>query len=69
MTDYTELREEFVRLCTIDSEDQDGRKRGFNQAIFSPDTGQSVWAPCTDLEMVLEKFDKAVKNINRKRRA
>lgn len=73
MTDYTELREEFVRLCTLDSETKDRRRREYNQALFFP-ADNSIWSGCSiwssiDLDMVLEKFDKAVKNINRKKEA
>lgn len=62
-----ELRDEFVRLMTTDSSEQDRRKRDFNQALFDMATGESLWAPCVDMEMVLEKFDKAVRNLGVKR--
>lgn len=71
-----ELRAEFVRLLTEDSETKDARRREFNQALFFPDqrgtpdyatrgvfySGKAVWSETT-LDMVLDKFDKAVKNI------
>jgi len=63
-----ELRREFVRLLTVDSPHHDRRKSDFNQAIFDAKEG---W-PCftrTDLEMVLEKFDRAVKNVLFKKHA
>jgi len=61
--EYARLRAEFVRLMTQDSETKDRRRKDYNMAIFIAETGQSAWAPCTDMEMVLEKFDKAVRNM------
>jgi hypothetical protein len=60
-----ELRKEFIRLLTEDSEIKDRRRKDFNQAIFAPED-QGGWAcwTSTDLDMVMEKFDKAVRNIN-----
>lgn len=60
MNDIDRLRAEFLRLLTVDSETQDRRRREYNQAIFDP-TGYAIWSS-TDLDMVMEKFDKAVKN-------
>jgi hypothetical protein len=57
------LRAEFLRLLTTDSKSRDRRKRDYNQAVFEPD-GPSIWSS-TDLDMVMEKFDKAVKNLAR----
>ena len=59
------LRAEFVRLLTTDSPHQDARRRDFNQAVFMAD-GQAVWT-ATDLDMVLRKFDRAVRNLERAR--
>jgi len=60
------LRAEFVRLLTVDSDTGDRRRKGFNQAIFATEQagGYAVWVP-TDgyLDMILAKFDKAVKNL------
>ena len=70
------LRAEFVRLLTEDSETRDRRRKEYNQAIFMPDasgspdyatrgvfySGKAVWSETT-LDMVLYKFDKAVKNL------
>ena len=53
------LREEFVRLLTEDSETHDRRRREFNQAIFNAEHGWAVWSS-TDLDMVMDKFDRAV---------
>jgi len=53
------LREEFLRLLTTDGGTNDRRRKDFNQAIFSPE-GRAVWTE-TDLDMVMAKFDKAVK--------
>jgi hypothetical protein len=59
--DRDALREEFLRLLTTDSTTEDARRRDFNQAIFDP-AGWAVW-DCTDLHMVMGKFDKAVRNV------
>jgi hypothetical protein len=57
------LREEFLRLLTQDSETKDRRRKEYNQAIFAPesDGGYAVFTQ-TDLEMVLQKFDRAERN-------
>jgi hypothetical protein len=55
------LRAEFLRLLTTDSATKDARRRDFNQAIFMTD-GRAVWSS-TDLEMVMSKFDRAVRNL------
>lgn len=60
-----ELRAEFLRLLTEDSETKDARRREFNQAIFDKDRGYAIWTG-TDLDMVMSKFDKAAKNLERK---
>lgn len=60
------IRAEFVRLLTEDGPTNDRRRRDFNQAIFRLPEGYAVWTS-TDLDMVLEKFDKAVKNVGRKK--
>jgi hypothetical protein len=62
---YAALRREFIELLTQESETRDMRRREYNQALFDPESGNPVWSS-TDLGMVLEKFDKAVKNQNRK---
>lgn len=61
------LRDEFIRLLTVDSEHHDRRRKDFNQALFmSPDDplfpGNQAWTHI-DFWMVMEKFDKAVKNV------
>lgn len=61
---YDLLRDEFLRLLTTDSETNDRRRREFNYAIFDPDQGYAIYHG-TDLEMVMEKFDKALKNVKR----
>lgn len=58
------LRAEFLRLLTEDSETHDARRREFNQAIFQLPEGYAIWSS-TDLDMVMEKFDKAVRNLER----
>jgi len=56
------IRREFLRLLTEDSETRDMRRKEFNQAIFDAKEG---WACFTDtsLDMVMDKFEMAVKNI------
>lgn len=56
------LRAEFLRLLTTDSETRDGRRRDFNQAIFNAEHGWAIWTS-TDLDMVMEKFDKAIRAV------
>lgn len=58
------LRAEFLRLLTTDSKTKDRRRRDFNQAIFMLPDGEAVWST-TDLSMVMDKFDQAVKNLAR----
>ncbi len=60
-----ELRDLFLKYLTQDGETQDARRKGFNQAIFiSPIHkffgGKQVFNG-TNLDMVMEKFDKAIK--------
>ena len=57
------VRNEFFRLLTQDSPHSDRRKKDYNQAIFSVD-GWAVFTS-TNLEMVMNKFDKAVDNLER----
>ena len=59
------LRGLFLKYLTEDSETHDARRKEFNQAIFIDpnDTlvgGQQAFNN-TNLDMVMEKFDKAVK--------
>lgn len=56
-----ELRAEFIRLLTEDSVTPDRRRKEYNVAVFDPE-GWPIWTR-TDLDMVMEKFDKAVKNL------
>ena len=55
-----ELRDLFLRYLTKDSETRDARRKEFNQAIFDAEEGWAVFCG-TDLNMVMEKFDRAVK--------
>ena len=57
-----QLRDEFVRLLTVDSETHDRRRKEFNQAIFDAERGFACFNG-TDLGMVMEKFDRAVRNL------
>lgn len=61
-----ELRTRFVELMTVDGDTTDRRRKGYNQAIFNPQSGTPIWVP-TDgyLWMVLEKFDRAVKEVSK----
>lgn len=61
------LRDEFIKLLTEDSETKDRRRRDYNQALFmqSDDPyfdGKQAWTGI-DLWMVIEKFDKAQRNV------
>lgn len=59
---YLVLRDEFLRFMTEDSETRDMRRKDYNQAIFNAEDGVAVWTR-TNLNMVLDKFDKAVRSI------
>ena len=54
-----DLRALFLKYLTIDSETNDRRRKDYNQAIFDDEKGYAVFNE-TDLDMVMEKFDKAV---------
>jgi len=59
------LRKLFIKYLTQDSQTQDARHKEFNQAIFFDPSdkmfgGHQIFNE-TDLDMILEKFDKAVK--------
>lgn len=58
---YDELREAFVKRLTVDSPHHDARRKDFNQAIFDAEEGFACFSG-TDLSMILEKFDLAVKD-------
>ena len=55
-------REAFLRLLTEDGDTHDRRRKTYNQAIFRPEAegGRSIWSS-TDLDMVLDKYDRATK--------
>ncbi len=53
------LRALFLKYLTVDSETNDRRRKDYNQAIFDDKEGWAVFNR-TDLDMVMEKFDKAV---------
>lgn len=56
------LRREFLRLLTEDSKTQDRRKKDYNQAIFASfENGGYAIFNGTDLQMVMDKFDKAIR--------
>ena len=60
-----EFRELFIKRMTVDSETHDARRKDFNQAIFFYDDYAGEHIQCfndTSMEMVLDKFDLAVKD-------
>ena len=59
---YEELRAAFIKRLTVDSAHHDRRRRNFNQAIFDAEEGFACFNS-TDLNMVLEKFDAAVRDL------
>ncbi len=59
---YEELRKAFVKRLTVDSPHHDARRKDFNQAIFDAEEGFACFNG-TDLDMVLEKFDAAVRDL------
>jgi len=66
VSDYERLRAIFLRLLTVDGPTRDRRRREYNQAIFNAEGGWAVWSS-TDLDMVMDKFDKAAKEAERER--
>ena len=63
MTEEIEkLRVLFLKRLIVDSETQDARRKDFNQAIFDAKEGWAVFNR-TDLDMIMEKFDAAVKEV------
>ena len=61
---FEELRKLFIKRMTIDSAHNDRRRKDFNQAIFDyNDDGSTfaIWSE-TDMDMVLQCFDDAVKD-------
>lgn len=65
--DTDRLRGEFMRLLTEDSGTRDARRKDFNQAVFMADGGP-VWTETT-LNMIMGKFDKAVRNLRQSAKA
>lgn len=61
------LRELFIKRMTVDSESQDKRRRDYNQAIFglkADGSSYPIWN-YIDIDMVLQCFDNAVKDLRR----
>lgn len=56
-----ELRAEFLRALTEDSATK-GAGRKTHKAIFDAERGYAIWSS-TDLKMVMDKFDQAVKEM------
>lgn len=69
LANFNKLRELFIKRMTVDSENQDRRRRDYNQAIFFYiDDGSMGTAPVwneIDMDMVLLCFDNAVKDWRR----
>jgi hypothetical protein len=66
-----ELRLAFLMRLTQDSETKDRRRRDYNQAIFIPEHGSQMHGGAavfsgTDLFMVMDAFDRAVKDLERR---
>jgi len=57
------FRELFVKYLTQDSTTGDARRRDFNRAIFDAEKGFANYCG-TNLDMVLDKFDKAAREFN-----
>lgn len=64
-TELDELRRLFLQYLTVDSITTDMRRKDFNQAIFNAEEGWQVFA-VTDLTMVMNKFDEAVRTLKAK---
>ncbi len=60
MSETNKLRWLFLKYLTTDSETKDARRKEFNRAIFNAKEGWAVFYE-TDLDMIMERFDKAVK--------
>lgn len=65
MNIVSRLRELFIKRMTEDSETQDRRRKDYNQAIFGfLDDGSTYQVfNDTDMNMVLQCFDDAVKDL------
>jgi len=61
-----EFRKIFLKYLTKDSETHDSRRKDFNQALFNEEEGWMIYHG-TDLDMIMEKFDKAVEEYGNKR--
>ena len=59
---YEELKKAFIKRLTVDSDHHDRRRKDFNQAIFDADEGFACFCG-TNFDMVLEKFDAAVRDL------
>ena len=59
------LKELFLNYLTRDSDTKDSRRKDYNQAIFNKEEGWQVFCG-TDLDMVMEKFDKATEDFKKR---
>lgn len=65
LSDFKDL---FIKRMTVDSETQDRRRKDYNQAIFFWDDYHNEYCQVfngTNMEMVLQCFDDAVKDWRR----
>jgi hypothetical protein len=65
MNETEKLKDLFIKYLTEDSPHNDRRRKDYNQAIFDKNEGWLIWNTC-DLDMIMEKFDKAVKELRNK---
>ena len=67
MQDFAKLRVLFIKRMTEDSLTQDRRRADYNQAIFSYEYDGTTYQVFdgTDMDMVLDCFDNAVKDWRR----
>ncbi len=56
-----DMRACFLKYLTVDSDTHDRRRKDYNQAIFDDEKGFAVFNG-TDLDMVMDKFDLALKS-------
>ena len=59
---YEELRKAFVKRLTVDSPHHNAPRKEFNQDIFDAEEGFACFNG-TELDMVLEKFYAAVRDL------
>lgn len=65
--EITEIRNLYLLFLTEDIDIDNQKSKQYNQAIFDKDKGKQMFCE-TDLNMVMEKFDKAIKVYNKAHR-